>query len=120
MAVTADEFLAKRGLLLVAALGRFAERQDANIDRMREEGIPQMVELFIRQRDEALATVAELGDLLAGEENPVARGVPLEDIRAVVSYCWADECRDFEENPGPGHVFVSLGRVREWLDSGGV
>ncbi len=37
-------------------------------------------------------------------------------LQQVVAFFWRDEERDFECNPGDGHIFASLVRLREFLE----
>lgn len=37
-------------------------------------------------------------------------------LRNVIDYNWADEEEDYKQNPCPGHIFLSLQALGEWLE----
>ncbi len=42
---------------------------------------------------------------------------PFDALSAVLEYLWADELRSFRESPEPGHLFVRLVEIANWLNN---
>jgi hypothetical protein len=51
------------------------------------------------------------------EGSPDDDELPVQDLRALLDYNWPSEARDYQENPDDRHIFLSMKRLYDWLDS---
>ncbi len=55
---------------------------------------------------------------MAGTYSWVIEGnTPFDDITRTLEHLWQDEITDYAQHPHPKHVFCSLARIANWLNS---